>query len=85
MSKCVIRTMAKRVVQNVLGTVFIIACFALIVAIPVGIIKAAIMLLGEKTTALLGAGGISLALMLCVASGLVRLYKQARRECKWQK
>ena len=84
MSKCIIRTMAKRVVQNILGTVFIVVCFAIIVAIPVGIIKAAIMLLGERVTALIGAGLWSLALMLCVASGLVRLYREARRDCQWK-
>jgi len=73
--------MAKRIVQNILGAVFVIVCFLVILAIPLGIIKAAIMLLGERVTALIGAGLWSLALMLCVASGLVRLYKQVRREC----
>ena len=85
MSKCIIRTMARRVVQNILGTAFVIACFLVILAIPVGVIKTVIMLFGEQTTALLGAGGISLALMLCVASGLVRLYRQVKKECEWQK
>jgi len=85
MNKCIIRTMTRRVVQNILGTAFVIACFLVIVAIPVGIIKAVIMLLGERVTALIGAGLWSLALMLYVTSGLVRLYRQVKKECEWQK
>jgi len=84
MNKCIIRTMTKRIVQNVLGTVFIVVCFLGILAIPVALIKAAIMLLGERVTALLGAGGISLALMLWLGMGLVRLYREARRDCQWK-
>ena len=43
------------------------------------------MLLGERVTALIGAGLWSLALMLYVTSGLVRLYRQVKKECEWQK
>jgi len=71
--------------QSVLGTVFVVMCFAVILAVPVCIIKAALMVFGEKTTALISAGFWSLALMLGMGSGLVRLYREAKRECKWQK